>query len=299
MKLLNKTLTILFFFSYLLIFAQSPNVNWVKVYESTESTVYVDTSNIKKFDEQISALGFYVYPSPIEITEIKKQAASAKARILFNNELRNFTVIGTLYYDSNWKIIGETTLQSYTLGNISVGEPIDSSKVMLSIYNKCLEKLDSIKTKPNRIELTKTKREKVEPPIDTVKSDREKLTAKFIDKKLNEEVNISIPKKADKLKEEKSSIIPTSTNPQTYNPTNEKNVKGMIFSDGTFFCFQVSSWKLKSQAEREISNLKNQGHNAFVTEINLPNRGGNWFRVRVGYFTTLEETENYQRRFRK
>jgi hypothetical protein len=298
MKFIIKIQLIFFFYSSALIVAQIPNANWIKVFESTESTVYVDTSNIKKFDVQISALGYYVYPSPIEITEIKKQASFAKARILFNTELKNYTIIGTLYYDSNWKIIGETTLQSYTLGNVSVGEPIDSSKVMLAIYNKCLEKLDSVKTKPIKIEFTRSKQEKIEQPKDTVKTERELLTAKFIDKKLSEEVNIAPPAKNEITTEQKPTKENYSISSSVYNFSVEKNVKGMIFSDGNLFCFQVSSWKVKSQAEREIKKLKMQGHNAFMTEINLPNRGGNWFRVRVGYFSTLQETENYQRRFR-
>lgn len=69
----------------------------------------------------------------------------------------------------------------------------------------------------------------------------------------------------------------------------ERNVGGMIFTDGYKYCVQASSWRDKSKAELEAQKLKSKGYSAFVIEANLPELDGIWYRVRVGYFDTLEE----------
>ncbi|MBK9099364.1 MAG: OmpA family protein [bacterium] len=74
-----------------------------------------------------------------------------------------------------------------------------------------------------------------------------------------------------------------------YNPAIEKHVGNMIFTDGNTYCFQVSSFRYRSQAEKEALQLRNKGENAFVVEANLPELDGTWYRVRVGYFNSLSE----------
>lgn len=69
----------------------------------------------------------------------------------------------------------------------------------------------------------------------------------------------------------------------------ERNVGGMIFTDGYKYCIQVSSWRNKEKAESEVNKLKAQGFNAFTIEAKLPELDGIWYRVRVGFFDTLNE----------
>jgi len=69
----------------------------------------------------------------------------------------------------------------------------------------------------------------------------------------------------------------------------ERNVGGMIFTDGYKYCIQVSSWRNREKAESEVNKLKVQGFNAFTTEANLPELDGIWYRVRVGFFDSLDE----------
>lgn len=76
-----------------------------------------------------------------------------------------------------------------------------------------------------------------------------------------------------------------------YDSSLEKNIGQMIFTDGNLYCFQVSSWRLKSKAETEVEKLLKNGLNAFVTTANLSELDGTWYRVRVGYFNSLEETK--------
>lgn len=88
----------------------------------------------------------------------------------------------------------------------------------------------------------------------------------------------------------------TTTPSAQYDFENESNVTNVIFTDGNLFCFQVSSWRDKSVAEREAEKLKARGHNAFVVEAYIPSKRGTWYRVRIGYFNSLQETRDYMNR---
>jgi OOP family OmpA-OmpF porin len=76
-----------------------------------------------------------------------------------------------------------------------------------------------------------------------------------------------------------------------YDATVEKNVGNMIFTDGYFYCFQVSSWRTMAKAETEANKLKSKGYKTFITTANLPELDGTWYRVRIGYFNTLDEAK--------
>ncbi len=83
-----------------------------------------------------------------------------------------------------------------------------------------------------------------------------------------------------------------------YDSRHETNPKSTIFTDGNLYCFQVSSWKNKPKAESEVKRLISKGHDAFMEETQIPRRG-TWYRVRIGYFNSLQETEQYMRSMRK
>lgn len=93
---------------------------------------------------------------------------------------------------------------------------------------------------------------------------------------------------------EEGEVITQKTDVPTdysYNPAVERNIGSMVFTDGYRYCFQVSSWRNQSKAQSEANRLRNMGYNAFVVTANIPELDGTWFRVRVGYFTSLEETK--------
>src|SRR4030042_1765325 len=113
-------------------------------------------------------------------------------------------------------------------------------------------------------------------------------------------------KSADDVREKDTSTYPpsrsntiTSGSPSgtaKYNDANERNVTNTIFTDGNLFCFQVSSWRQKSIAESEAQKLRSRGHNAFVVEAYIPQKGGTWYRVRIGYFNSEMEANEYRKR---
>jgi cell division protein FtsN/nucleoid DNA-binding protein len=66
-----------------------------------------------------------------------------------------------------------------------------------------------------------------------------------------------------------------------------------IYFDSEVYTVQVSSWRSATIAEREVERLKNLGHDAFIYQVFLESKGSTWNRVRVGYFQTLEEAEDF------
>ena len=81
---------------------------------------------------------------------------------------------------------------------------------------------------------------------------------------------------------------------QGYDVLNERHIADMIYTDGELYCFQISSFRDKNVADKEVKNLILDGHNAFVIEAYPFNNYQVWYRIRVGYFNTLEEAKVYK-----
>jgi hypothetical protein len=83
----------------------------------------------------------------------------------------------------------------------------------------------------------------------------------------------------------------------SYNTAVERNVGSMIFTDGRLYCFQVSSWRSYDTAVGEVDRLQAQGENAFIVEVNnIQGLDGTWYRVRIGYFNSLQATRENRSR---
>lgn len=80
------------------------------------------------------------------------------------------------------------------------------------------------------------------------------------------------------------------------NSQNEIRLGNMIFYDGKNYSFQISSWKNKSLAEIEVNRLRSLGFNAFLTEAYLPQKGGMWYRIRIGYFNSEQEAIEFMKK---
>lgn len=306
----RKSIIVFILYGLSVVFAQAPNNNWEKLAELTDYYLFIDTTNIRLIEKQISVPSLSIYKSPKFFDEIKKEATSVKHQLLFDYQTNKYTIVGSLYYDKLWRIIGESYTPGRSINTNLFALSIDSDKIINDIFNRCVDFINKKNASVEKIEANKSnksgsKTQENTPLIikkdkdDSTKPIREYLTEKFIDKKLSEEsepvvtesnspppppVSISTPR------EERKS--------DNYNVASEKNIKGTIFTDGNKYCFQISSWKIKSQAETVVKRLSNSGHNAFIVEAYLPNKGGNWYRVRIGYFNTLEEAERYQRSMR-
>lgn len=76
---------------------------------------------------------------------------------------------------------------------------------------------------------------------------------------------------------------------------NEKSVGNLIFFNGKDYYFQVSSHESLEKAKAAANTLKRKGFDAFVMKAWINKYNAFWYRVKVGYFKSLEEARNFQR----
>lgn len=74
-----------------------------------------------------------------------------------------------------------------------------------------------------------------------------------------------------------------------YDYDNEKNVTDVILTDGRNFSIQLSTWRDKKRADEVAAKYRRAGFNAFVTEAFIPNVSGAFYKVRVGFFSSLSD----------
>jgi cell division septation protein DedD len=177
--------------------------------------------------------------------------------------------------------------------NRMVNSKIDSSKI------KALKEQNTPK---DTLALSKLKKEIISDKdknvqvVEPVTMNTKPVTVKPAKEKKEAVKKKETPKKEETANKEMAKAdTPKAISATGYDSSKETNPSGVIFSDGNSFCFQVSSWKLKSQAEKEVARLQKAGHNAFIQEASVAGKG-KWFRVRVGFFNTLQEASAYRKK---
>ena len=68
-------------------------------------------------------------------------------------------------------------------------------------------------------------------------------------------------------------------------------------SEPGIYSLQVDSFRDRREASQLMLKLRKAGHAAFLVSVDNPERGGQWFRVRVGQFATKIEASRYKRAF--
>lgn len=106
----------------------------------------------------------------------------------------------------------------------------------------------------------------------------------------------------------KSEKPPKEEKPQTenklsrpfryYDSSHETEIRRGIWTDGTQYVIQVSSWRTEEKATRRVNFWKAKNHNAFVQKVFVQKFKRTYYRVRIGYFDSLSEAEAYQRKLR-
>ncbi len=277
--------------------AQALGVKWLEVFKNDSQSVYLDTANIKHAGNQITIVNMSVLKTQQMIPSIDKEVKSIKSQVLFNIATRKYTTLGTLYYDNKLRIVEESSLSGVSVGSETFATPIDSNLVLKILYTKSIELL-SIDTTEYENQTNSNNRF-----LSLIDSTNNTVQGLPVENNKTVDKNKPIDQKNFKSNTEvtkplSSSAGKSTTSSSNYVLSNERNVKSTIFTDGNKYCFQVSSWKNKSKAEREMTRLQNEGHSSFLVETYLPNKGGTWYRVRIGYFSSLEETENYLERMK-
>jgi cell division septation protein DedD len=55
------------------------------------------------------------------------------------------------------------------------------------------------------------------------------------------------------------------------------------------YTLQVGSFQRADEASDMVKRLERSGYRAFLVTVNMPDRGGRWYRVRVGPYETKKE----------
>ncbi|MCP4197436.1 MAG: SPOR domain-containing protein [Proteobacteria bacterium] len=69
--------------------------------------------------------------------------------------------------------------------------------------------------------------------------------------------------------------------------------------DPGYYSLQVGSFQKRYEAKQMVRMLERAGHNAFLVSVNMPSRGGRWYRVRVGPFLSKRDAYTYKKEFEK
>ncbi|MEG8945633.1 SPOR domain-containing protein [Rosettibacter firmus] len=261
---------VLFLFLYFNTDAQVLSKKWMKVINFDDREIFIDTSNLSQEKNIISALIITCYKKPTILTPLNKEIIYIKTQSLFDIDSKKVTIIGNLYYDKELKIISEPfkPLQIVSENNTHL---IDTSKIYSTIFDSCLSYIKRNPERINNVNIQKTQ--------------------------ITEQAN-KIENKTDvSTQENEQSSGKPEIESEEYNFENERVVYKTIFTDGNKYCIQISSWKEEYKAQNEVDKLKSKGHNAFYIKVNIPGKG-DWYRVRIGYFSTLREAEEYLKEMR-
>jgi len=88
-----------------------------------------------------------------------------------------------------------------------------------------------------------------------------------------------------------SNIQETPTDSIIRSDNKLRHVGGNIYTDGTSYTYQASSWKSKRTAEKDVQRLRALGYDAYIT-IRNPQSLSPWYLVRIGNYQDLQEAKN-------
>lgn len=299
-----------------LCFGQS-NKKWQVIKEDSEKIIYLDTKNISEVGDQLSVWSMFVYKVMSKTDENGRRIGKVKNQYVINRSAKNFSVVGKLTYDEIGRIIKNNNNPVGPANQVK-SEAVDiSTDKDVELIAKMAEQF--LKTGTLVAEVApaeeETSDEEYAEEEETYDSESEESMDVQPAKPVKKAPLIPVKTKENKIvfrrSKDKSEDIP-SANPVSndipkarpagseakYKVENEQVVRGVIFTDGNIFVVQKSSWKEKYKAEKAVKRLKQKGEKAFMTEANIPAKGGTWYRVRVGYFNSLSEAEKYVRNHR-
>lgn len=162
--------------------------------------------------------------------------------------------------------------------------------LIVGLYYIFIDDDDEIKT-----EIPKEPAEEVQqssPDVD------EKITAKIDSEKTKSLADAQSQKKKEQQPADKKTS--ENKNDEIYRDfTKERQVNDHVFKVNEGFILQASSWPAKSKAEREVKRLRDFGYDAFITKAYIEKYGATWYRVRIGYFDSLQQAEKFEKQNKK
>src|SRR5262245_12734913 len=83
-----------------------------------------------------------------------------------------------------------------------------------------------------------------------------------------------------------TAIKPSSSKPQK--PAPAALGPTIVTTEDGAFTVQVSAWRSWRKAEWDKNRYQGQGFNAYIQRVMIPEKGGVWYRVRLGRFSSRE-----------
>ncbi len=113
--------------------------------------------------------------------------------------------------------------------------------------------------------------------------------------KLPEEVVVTVPPEAKPKIETPSAVEEKKAEPIITAPKVEKPAPKV----GKNYVVQVAAFQDRKLAEAYANNLRKKGYNAFVERAFVEWKGGNWYRVRVGFFESIEQANKIANKLKR
>jgi cell division septation protein DedD len=109
-----------------------------------------------------------------------------------------------------------------------------------------------------------------------------------------EPVEQAVPQQRDVVR-----IQGTGENSFYRDGSGERMVANTIFEKDGLYSVQVSSFKTQDVAEKDARRIQKLGHETFIVKAFVPKLNAEYYRVRVGYFNTQEEAEEFSKSFKR
>lgn len=265
--------------------------SYINFFEDEKNIYSCDSLSIKRTNNIVTCR-IMIYP-----TKSSNKKNYFIRQYLLNSFQKKYYVLGEIEYDSTMKVI---TTNNPKVVNPTEAKAIESDTIVYSLatyLNKILNEsvfvLNFTPTKETELKVDSAKI-KISAKVDSViipvsnpvEIKEEQITEEIITNPPEEIVKEIVPEIAESEQIEE----------RAYNYENEYNVQGTIFSDGALFCYQVSSWKNKNIAEKEMRKLIEKGFNAFIMRAEVGNKKTIWYRVRVGFFNSIDDAIESQKK---
>jgi len=316
------------------IFAQEITENWQIIKSNDYSDIFIDPDKVVEYGNDISVWVLEKL-KVVQLIDKSDEILSIKTHYLFNKMKKRYAEIGIIYYDSKGGIVNRSSKSSFNGGPSAFLTPITASAKTQIIFNTVISYMitgeianvvDTVSKNINPKNQTENTDEKskvetvnninyedkniesVEANVEDINIEKEQFNHNT-----KEDFTLKIPEQAEIKEIDQSGIPNTNVSlneidkvqisnlpkiivpEKEYNAENERALANAIFTDGNLYCIQISSWKTKSYADREINKLLEKGFNAFIFSVKPKNKNSIWHRVRVGYFDSLEEAQRIQK----
>ena len=320
LRLIFNLLTLLIVFN--LCIAQS-NKKWQVIKEDSEKIIYLDTKNISEVEDQLSVWSMFVYKVMSKTDENGRRIGKIKNQYVIYKATQKYSVVGTLTYDEIGRIIRNNSSNVGATAQLkSETKSLSANRDVNLIFEKALQFLasgsitqDVAAIESDDSDEYDSEEMNYDDQEETYQETEESSSASNLKRAVavpTKTKNNKIVFRKVKTDEDNNEDIPVArpvggdtpvarsvdSSSDSYNAANERSVRGVIFTDGNVFVVQKSAWREKYKAEKAVNRLKQKGQKAFITEANIPAKGGTWYRVRVGYFNSVAEAEKYVRTHR-